>query len=81
MFYKSTVQPVLIFGSETWCLVPATLERLEGFHVKVVRRMTGLLPKMIGGTWKYPKTKIVLAAAGLHTIEHYVQVCRTRIVH
>ena len=42
--------------------------------------MTGLLPKMTGGTWKYPKMKTVLAAAGLHTIEHYVQVRSTRIM-
>ena len=63
MFYKATVQAVLLFGSETGCLSPAILTRLEGFHVKVVRRMTGLLPKMTGGTWKYPKTKTVLAAA------------------
>ena len=48
--------------------------------MKAARRMTGLLPKMNGGTWKYPKTKIVLAAAGLHTIEHYVRVRRARIM-
>ena len=40
--------------------------------------MAGLLPKKIGGSWKFPKTKTVLAAAGLHTIEHYVQVRRAR---
>ena len=80
MFYKATVQAVLLFGRETWCLAPATLKRLEGFHVKAARCMTGLLPKMTGGTWKYPKTKTVLAAAGLHTIEYYVQVRRARIL-
>ena len=42
--------------------------------------MTGLLPKMTGGTWKFPKTKALLNAAGLHTIEHYVQVRRARIL-
>ena len=42
--------------------------------------MTGLLPKKVGGTWQFPKTKTVLAAAGLHTIEHYVQVRRARIL-
>ena len=74
MFYKATVQSVLLFGSETWALSPATLERLAGFHVKAARRMTGLLPKKTaGGSWKFPKTKTVLAAVGLHTIEHYVQ--------
>ena len=80
MFYKATVQSVLLFGSERWVLSPATLQRLEGFHVKAARRMTGLLPKQIGGAWKFPKTKTVLAAAGLHTIKHYVQVRRARIL-
>ena len=80
MFHSATVQSVLLFGSKTLVLALATLKCLEGFHANATRRMTGLLPKMIGGTWKYPKTKIVLAAAGLHTIEHYVQVCRTRIM-
>ena len=80
IFYKATVQAVLLFGRETWWLAPATLKRLEGFHVKAARQMTGLLPKITGGTWKYPKTKTVLAAAGLHTIEYYVQVRRARIL-
>ena len=43
-------------------------------------RITGLLPKKVGGSWKSPKTKTVLAAAGLHTIEHCVQVRRARII-
>ena len=80
MFYKATVQSVLLFGSKTWVLLPATLQRLEGFHVKAARRMTGLLPKKVGGSWKFPKKKTVLAAAGLHMIEHYVQVRRARIM-
>ena len=48
--------------------------------MKAARRMTGLLPKKVGGSWKFPKTKTVLVAAGLHTIEHYVQVRRARIM-
>ena len=50
MFYKTTVQPVLLFGSKTWVFSPATLQRLEGFHVKAARGMTGLLPKKVGGS-------------------------------
>ena len=72
MFYKATVQSVLLLGSETWVLSPATLQPLESFPVKAARRITCLLPKKVGGTWKFPKTKTVLAADGLHTIEHYV---------
>ena len=50
MFYKATVQSVLLFASKTWVLSPATLKRLEGFHAKAERRMTGLLPKLVGGS-------------------------------
>ena len=48
--------------------------------MKAAQRMTGLLPKKVGGAWKFPKTKTVLAAAGFHTIKHYVQVRRARIL-
>ena len=50
MFYKATVPAVLLFGSETWCLTPATLRRLEGFHVKAARQMMSMLPKKTGET-------------------------------
>ena len=50
IFYKSNVQSILLFGSKAWVLALATLKRLEGFHVKAARRMTGLLPKMTGGS-------------------------------
>ena len=48
--------------------------------VKAARRTTDLLPKKVGGSWKFPKTKSVSAAAGLHTIAHYVQVRRAHIM-
>mmetsp|Transcript_33167 Transcript_33167/g.71665 ORF Transcript_33167/g.71665 Transcript_33167/m.71665 type:complete len:140 (-) Transcript_33167:86-505(-) len=35
MFYKATVQAVLLFGSETWNVSTAMLARLEGFHIKI----------------------------------------------
>ena len=38
LFYKATVQAVLILGSETWCLSPAkNLRILEGFHAKAAQ--------------------------------------------
>ena len=80
MIYRATVQSVLLFGSKTWYLTPATLERLEGFHVKAARRMSGKLPVLAQGIWTYPKTSEVLAAAGLRTIEHYVRKRRDRIL-
>ena len=61
IFYKAAVQFVLLFGI---VLASATPKRLEGFHVKVARRMTGLLPKMTGGTWRYPKKKTMCKYVG-----------------
>jgi hypothetical protein len=34
MFYKATVQAILLFGSETWSLSPTSVKRLEGFHIR-----------------------------------------------
>jgi hypothetical protein len=37
VFYKAVVQAVLLFGSETWKLSPASLKSLEGFHFRAAR--------------------------------------------
>jgi hypothetical protein len=39
-FYKAVVQPILLYGSETWNLSTTTLARLEGFHIRAAYRMT-----------------------------------------
>ena len=48
--------------------------------MKAAQRMAGPLPELVGGMERYPKTSEVLAAAGLHTIAHYIQVRRHSIV-
>ena len=82
MFYKATIQAVLLFGSETWNLTPTALEQLEGFHVKAAWRMAKehkprLDPET--GKWQYPATKDVFEEVGLHTIEHYIRVRRDTV--
>ena len=77
MFYHATVQAVLLYGSETWVMLQASLRMLEGFHIHCVRRMTDLMPrKRRDGTWKYSKSTGVLTAASLRTIDEYVAVRR-----
>ncbi len=39
MFYKATVQAVLLFGAEMWNLTETALKKLEGFHIKAAWRM------------------------------------------
>ncbi len=33
MFYKATVQAVLLFGAETWNLTETALKQLKGFPI------------------------------------------------
>ena len=39
MFYKATVQAILLFGSETWNITTPMQNRLEGFHIRAAYRM------------------------------------------
>ncbi len=82
VFYKATVQAVLLFGSETWKLSPSSLKSLEGFHVRAVRCMAGKMPtRNPDETWTYPSSRDVLKAVGLWTIGHYLGVCWDTIAH
>jgi hypothetical protein len=82
MFYKATVHVVLLYGSESWNLTPSLLKWLEGFHVKAAWRMAAVnKPRKDAATnkWTYPKTEEVLEEVGLHSMEHYIRVCRDTI--
>ncbi len=76
VFYKATVQAVLLFGSETWKLSPLSLKSLEGFHIRAARCMAGMQPaRNHDETWTYPNSKEVIKMVGLKTINHYIGVC------
>jgi len=80
IFYKATVQSILLFGSETWNLSPQSLKCLEGFHLRAAWRMAGKRPtKLPDGTWTYPNSTAVLDEVGLKTIAHYIGVRRQHI--
>jgi hypothetical protein len=75
MFYKATVQAVLLYGSEMWSLPPSSIKRLEGFHIQAAWRMSGFRPeKKPDGSWSYPRLVDKLEKAGLETIIHYMGV-------
>ena len=46
VFYKATVQAVLLFGSETWNLSQSAMKCLEGFHIRAAQHMSGKMPRM-----------------------------------
>ena len=39
VFYKATVQAVLLFGAETWNLPPTGMKQLSGFNVRCAYKM------------------------------------------
>ncbi len=82
VFYKATIQAVLLFGSETCNLAPSGLKCLEGFHLRAAWRMSGKRPmKRLDGTWRYPNSEQVLQEVGLHTISHYIGVRRQHVAN
>jgi hypothetical protein len=73
MFYKATVQAVLLYGSEMWSLPLLSIKQLEGFHIRAAWQMSGLRPeKKSEGTLLHPRLVDVLKKAGLETIAHYM---------
>jgi hypothetical protein len=81
MFYKATVQAVLLYGSETWSLTPAALKSLEGFHLRAAWRMACTYKpcREPDGSYTYPATSDVMEEIGLRSIAHYVDVRRQTI--
>ena len=80
MFYKATVQSILLFGSETWVISGRMMKALEGFHHRAARRITGKMPYREGGEWIYPSMTAVLKEAGMYSMKHYLNVRRNKLV-
>ena len=81
MFYKATVQAVLLFGSETWNTTPAMMKRLDGFHMRAAWRMARINKprRNLDGSWTYPSSELTLEEVALHPIAYYVEVRRQTI--
>ncbi len=82
MFYKATVQAVLLYGSETWSLSPSSMKCLEGFHIRAAWQLSGKRPEQnVDGSWTYPHSEEVLEAVGMKSIAHYLDVRRQTVAN
>ena len=82
MFYKGTIQAVLLAGSETWNLSPSAVKCLEGFHLRAACQMAGMQArKEPDGIPVYPSSEKVLETAVLYTVSHYIEVSRQTILN
>ena len=73
IFFKSVVQAVLLFGSETWVMTPRMGRTLGGFQHRVDRQISGRQPQLLqDGSWEYPPLEEAMWEAGLQEVESYV---------
>jgi acetyltransferase-like isoleucine patch superfamily enzyme len=77
-FYKSIVQTILLYGSESWVLMQFIIDKLNSFHHMCARHITGRHIRLEDDVWIYPNTRITLQQANLLTIEKYIDVRNTR---
>ena len=69
MMYRAVSQLVLLYGSESWVVMGATLKVLEGFHHRASRLITGMAAtRGAGRKWEYPLVVAALESVGLHPI-------------
>ena len=73
-FFKSVVQVVLLFGSETWVVTPSMGSNLGGFQGQVAPWLTGwLLRRKIDRKWDYTSSATAKEEAGSQTIKEYMR--------
>ena len=69
-FFKSVVQAVLLFVSETWVVTPRIGRSLGGFQDQMARRpMERLLQRKPDGKWKYTSAAVERYEVGFQTMK------------
>ena len=72
-FYWAVVQSVLLFGSKTWVLSAAMLNKIEGVHMGFLRQVMKMKAGRLGGeTCTKEGTYRVLQAAWTKPLQEYI---------
>ena len=73
-FYITIVQAVLLYGADTWVVTKRDMTRLNSFHKRVVRYLTGKhIRKHDEANWEYPDHDSLLKECGLLPLEVYIE--------
>ena len=73
IFYKVIIQSVLLYGSESWVISKHAHKKLQSFHRRCARFITGRHIKVVDEKWIYPDSKTTMEMADLLPIEEYIQ--------
>ena len=80
IFYVELVKAVILFGLETWLVIPRLEKAIAGFHHRAVWWMAGIGPEhQWEGTWVYPPIGAALATVGLDEIWVYIYYCQNTV--
>ena len=73
-FYMAVVQAVLLYGAESWVITKRNWKRLESFHNRALRYMTGQHIRKVGDEeWTYPSHEELEEKCGLYSIKEYIE--------
>ena len=73
-FYLTIVQAVLLYGADSWVVKRDDLRKLQSFHSRAIRYMTGThIQKRTSGEWEYPDHDKLLKKCRLFPIEEYIK--------
>ena len=65
-FYIATIQAILLYRAKSWVLSRENLRKLNSFHLRAVRHMTGKhIRKRNDNSWEYLRYKDLLTERGL----------------
>ena len=74
MFYQAVVQSVLLFGADTWVLLPEMSRNLEGVRVGFLRQVMVQKDKQQReGNWRSMASERVLKEAENQTLGTYIE--------
>ena len=66
IMYKSVVQRVHLYGSDSWVVTDKMLKVMEGFHHQVAWGEAGMSSRQVGeGGWEWSLVAEALEATGL----------------
>ena len=72
-FWKTILQAVLLYGSETWVISRRCLRRLIAFQARCARYMARRhIRQLPDGHWEHPPTAEVLADCKMHPLPTYI---------
>ena len=73
-FYMAIVQAVLLYGADSWTITKRNWKRLQSFHNRALRYMTGQhIRKKEDRSWTYPDHAALGKQCCLFPIETYVE--------